>query len=281
MLGTFEPVKEKILTVHDGPIRQINETVLRYNNSAITMRSISYAHWNAIELRFRIQWNEELKRLKLAFPTAFRNSTLYCEIPGGAINRPADGQEHVHGRWCFLEGTLNGEHVGFGIVNNGQHGLDFLDGEIRLSVLRSAAYCHEQGFPLNHVPARKYMDQGVHDIRLLITGGQPDDVLSTLPAYADWLASTPAVFAHLPIGSDASASLISVKNPGIRLLALKRSNDGQALIIRLQESIGRRTKTDLQIGRKRQTLTFHPFQIITLRVGKNGTIKNVALLEER
>jgi hypothetical protein len=82
------------------------------------------------------------------------------------------------------------------IAHNGLHGFDFDGTEVRLSVLRSAAYCHEQGYNLDNGRTHRYMDQGVHEIRLALwnEGPGPD-------AVADWLAAPPLVWPHLPIGS--------------------------------------------------------------------------------
>jgi hypothetical protein len=58
-------------------------------------------------------------------------------VPGGAIFRPDDGQEHVHGRWFCLKGTADGDNTALAVINNGQHGLDFKDGEVpRLLFMR-------------------------------------------------------------------------------------------------------------------------------------------------
>ena len=151
-----------------GPIRSITEAIFEYNKSTFVYHVISYARFPVIEYRIRIHWNEERKHLKLSVPTIYDSPGILCEVPGGAVLRPADGEQHVHGRWFIAENGVSA----IGVVNSGQHGIDFFKGEARLSVLRSAAYCHEQGKVLDNHPYRKFMDQGVHDIRLLVIGRQ-------------------------------------------------------------------------------------------------------------
>ncbi len=237
------------------------------------------------------------------------------------MTRPADGQEHVHGRWCLAEGLSEGAKAAFGIAHIGLHGISFQKGEIALSVLRGSAYCHEQGFKLGPERAYKFADQGVHDIRLALTAGSPDEVRRILPGLADWLSAPPAVYAHLPFGKVAAdgesvpngslapadsiepgasggpskcdavhASMIAISPPSIRLLACKRSDDGKSLIIRLQESSGRKTKARLSVARppdgKRSDpieieSPFSPFEIKTLRVERSGRWRSVDLIEER
>ena len=94
------------------------------------------------------------------------------------------------------------------IAHNGLHGFDFDGQEVRLSVLRRAAYCHERGYGLENGPYRKFMDIGVHDIRLAIwedSAGLSPEVSSNqaLPgpsSVAEWLITPPLVWPHLPIG---------------------------------------------------------------------------------
>ena len=243
-----------------------------------------------------------------------------CEVPGGAVTRPADGQEHVHGRWCLAEGVADGSRTAFGIAHVGLHGLDFKSGEIRLSALRGSAYCHEQGFKLGPERAYKFADQGVHEIRLAVTAGSPEEVRRILPGLADWISAPPAVYAHLPFGrmgdavgaavedanlkgdrkfktlarGDSSAvgrdeSLLKIPSPNIRLLACKRSEDGKALIIRLQESIGRKTMASFVVappsGKGTDPIkiesAFLPFEIKSFRVERSGRWQSVDLIEER
>jgi alpha-mannosidase len=285
IVGRFESRTSTPLVLHDGPIRRITETVLTCGRSSIIVKTHFYAGWPVIEYRLRIQWNEERKRLKLSIPTTLKSGSILCEIPGGAITRPNDGQEHVQGRWCLMSGISATNDIGFGVVNSGQHGFDFKDGELRLSVLRSAAYCHERGFALGETPSRKYMDQGIHEIRLLMTIGGRAEVLNRLPGLADYLAAPPAVFSHFPVGSTSAAAfdLFSLAPSTVRLLACKQSRDKHALIVRLQEAAGIATTTYLTAlrGTKKVHLSFSPFEIKTLRFGKKGNCNAVDMIVEK
>jgi alpha-mannosidase len=278
------------------------------------MDAVSYPSWPVLEFRFRVAWNEERRRLKLRIPTALDAPALLAEVPGGAILRPGDGEERVHGRWLVIAGRSAARSAAIGIASTGQHGLDFKDGEIRLSVLRSSAYCHEQGFdldapvagmgkrlpgrrPRSSPPAWKFADIGVHEFRLLATAGGLDRVKSMMPGLADYLAAPPAVFAHLPYDAERAAAvelLLALSPSSIRLLACKRSLDGRALVIRIQEAAGRRTKGELTAalppsegkGRTGSASEAHvpidlgAFEIRTLRIEKDGAWRSVRLVEE-
>jgi alpha-mannosidase len=296
ILGWFRPEKKNLKIIENGPVRTIYESRFTYIHSQIVMRTLSYPHWPVLEFRLRVHWSEERERLKLVIPTAFKSGALLCEIPGGIIARPADGQEHVHGRWFTLEGHVDKERSALGIAHIGLHGLDFKDGEVRLSVLRSAAYCHEKGFKLSRFPSPQFMDQGVHEIRLLAIAGNAKWVKTRLSGLADWLSAPPVVYAHLPVGgfktnrekklvpkhySDIS-NLLRLSPENVRLLACKRSQDGKALIIRIQECGGISSKASLRLDYPKIQAEFNlkPLEIKTLRIEKNGLYQEVDLIKE-
>ena len=313
--GRFRPAGRPSV-IEQGPVRTVTRSILVYRNSRIVFVAVSYPRWPVLEFRLRVTWNEERRRLKLCVPTALASTGLLCEVPGGAILRPDDGEEHVHGRWLVIEGTTGGKAAAVGVASGGLHGLDFRDGELRLSVLRSSAYCHEQGFDLDAQatktgtstggpcppgacsPAWKFSDIGVHEFRVLVTAGRPAAVRAMILGLAEHLAAPPAVYAHLPYDSGRAPSvepLLDVRPASIRLLACKRSGDGRALIVRLQEAVGRKTNASLGVAAcvaktekeerghvppVRVPLSFQPFEIKTLRVEKDGTWRAVRLIEE-
>jgi alpha-mannosidase len=174
------------------------------------------------------------------------------------------------------------------VVHDGCHGYDFHAGEIRLSVLRSAAYCHEQGFKIEERPARKFMDQGVHEVRVLVLAGDPQAVRASVSGLADWLTAPPAVYSHLPIGRVAgegpttSPALLQISPSSLRLLACKQSSGGKALIARLQEMTGKALPANLQLAGMTAPvkLTFKPYELKTLRFDRNGTSLEAGLLTE-
>jgi alpha-mannosidase len=310
--GRFRPAGRPSV-IEQGPVRTVTRSVFDHRKSRIVMDVVSYPRWPALEFRLRVVWNEERRRLKLRVPTALASAGLLCEVPGGAIRRPCDGEEHVHGRWLVIEGKSGRKAAAIGVASGGQHGFDFLDGELRLSVLRSSAYCHEQGFDLDVPalktgtrtlgacpPAWKYADIGVHEFRILVTAGTPAEVNAMMPGLADHLAAPPAVYAHLPYDSGRAPSvepLLDVRPASIRLLACKRSWNGEALIVRLQEAVGRITVGEIRITLRKTDqarghlpeghispvhvpLSFQPFEIKTLRVERDGAWRPVRMIEE-
>ncbi len=296
IIGKFRLEPGTISVKEQGPIRTIFQASHIYHHSKIINNIISYSQWPVLEYRMRIYWNEVQKRLKLCIPTVFDADSIECEILGGMTSRKADGEEHIHGRWLLIRGEKDGHDSALGIVNSGQHGFDFRSGEVRLSVLRSSAYCHERGFKLGPFNSGKFMDIGQHDIRVLITAGTYKSIKQSLPSLADWLNSPPYALAHLPIGklkdkktgstspinSQDTIEFLSPLPSNIRLLACKQSLDGKALIIRLQESIGISSNFSFKLFPSETLieLKLKPLEIKTIRIEKTGAWKETELIEK-
>jgi len=286
LIGEFELVPGSLSQLAAGPIRTVTETVHAFGRSRIVLHTIAYSGIAVLEFRLRIHWSEERRRLKLSLPTVFQSGSVLCEVPGGAWSRPADGQEQVHGRWLMLEGVAGDRPTALAVIHEGLHGFDVKEGEIRLSVLRGAAYCHEQGFKLEATPSRKFMDQGIHNVRILVIADDPAKVRLRVAGLADWISAPPRVFAHLPIGvgagtDDQGLSLfLETIPPSVAVLACKRSWDGQALVLRLQETCGARAELCDPRSRSTSPFVFRPFEIKTLRVEPGGAWHEVALIRE-
>jgi alpha-mannosidase len=303
--GRFRLVPGSLKVIEKGPVRAVTESVLAFKKSRIVMHIVGYRTWPAIEFRMRVDWREARRMLKLAVPTVFRRAGLLCEIPGGTMGRPDDGEEHVFGRWALVEGESGRRKMALAVIGCGQHGLDFKNGEMRISALRSAAYCHERGFKLAGSPARKFMDQGIHELRFLVTAGDGEGARRSVSALADWLASPPFAIAHFPFArlrdsavkrrgerqTEADPTpdrdtdepdLLSVEPPNIRLCACKKSWAGKSLIIRLHETAGIETEARLVLMQPLRVigLRFSPFEIKTLRIERTGAWREAGLISE-
>ncbi len=299
--GEFAPAGTARV-IEAGPVRTITESDWTCFQSRAVIRTVVYPDWPAVEVHLRVIWNEEQRRLVLSFPTTFSADSVLCEIPGGAIRRPADGEISVHGRWCAAM-DQGGRGQAFGIAHNGLHGIELCGGQVRLHALRGAAFCHERGFELGTGRSWKFSDQGVHEIRLAVTAGAAGDVLRFLPGLADWIAAPPAVYAHLPFGRSGKnrsrgktdmksqggnpAPFLSISPSHIRLLSCRPAGNGKALVVRVQESSGVRTAAKIKIGlspsaRKTSvafSVRFRPFEIKTFRIERSGRWKETGLIE--
>ncbi|MCF8241388.1 MAG: hypothetical protein K9J16_08365 [Melioribacteraceae bacterium] len=280
MIGKFQSVDSKV--IEEGKVRKIIETILTYSKSKVIIKYILYSSIPLIQVKVRVHWNEA-DRLKLSIPTKLISDKILCEVPGGIIERPADGEEHVHGRWLIINGKLDGREHSLGIINDGTHGFDYKNGEVRLSALRSPVYCHEHGQKFAESDELNRSDQGVHDFTFLVIPGESDYVQKHISAFADLINNPAATYSHLPIGDKYNESRISISPSNIRMLAFKKSEDNNALIVRLQENANIKTRSTIKIAGldKVIKLSFKPLEIKTLRIEKNSNHQIVNLINEK
>jgi alpha-mannosidase len=285
VLGAFSVVPGSVRICEEGPVRRITEASFEYGKSTINSRTFAYSAFPFLEVRLRIQWNEWRKRLKLSIPTLLKAPQVVCETPGGAISRPADGQEHLQGRWMIMQADASDSQTAFAVVNSGQYGFDVQDGDLRISLLRSPLYCYERTFPLEHARRLTVMDQGVHDVRLLLMAGNLSELRQSVTGLADWISAPPYVLAHFPIGEETPPvqELLTVNPRTVRLLTCKQSWDGKGMVLRLQEIAGVRTVGEVRISNPAMAITmeFTPFEIKTVRIEKEGSWKEVEMIEEK
>jgi hypothetical protein len=153
-------------------------------------------------------------------------------------------------------------------------------------VLRSAAYCHEQGFKLRTTPTHKFMDQGVHNVRLPVIADDPAKARLRVAGLTDWISAPRRVFAHLPIGvgtgteGQGLSRFLGAIPQSVTVSACKPSRDGQPLVLRLQETCGARAELCDPRKRSASPFRFRPFEIKTLRLEHSGSLREVGLIDE-
>ena len=268
--GTSSPAPALRLVEH-GPLRVVVDSLLEFGASSLVARWTIYPDRPFFTLDLKIDWREPNHFLKLSVPTTLRSRNVSCEVPYGAIQRPADGTEQVGQRWVLLgsgEATL-------GVVNTGQYGFDALDGELRLSLLRSPQYSALSfGTQIAQLePYPDFMDIGLHEISLAFSFGPSASNLAETIRIAQQ-TSVPAVvlpYFQLPEGQSPEViqpqpAFLSVEPATIVLGALKLAQDSRGLIIRLHESGGDFTQAQLTFGTgQAASIPFSPYQIQSFR----------------
>jgi hypothetical protein len=130
------------------------------------------------------------------------------------------------------------------------------------------------------------MDQGIHNVRLLVIADDPAKVRLRVAGLADWISAPPRVFAHLPIGVGAGTDdqglsrFLGAIPQSVTVLACKPSWDGQALVLRLQETCGARAELCDPRKRSASPFRFRPFEIKTLRLEHSGAFSEADLIGE-
>jgi len=229
-----------------GPLYARIRFVWTYNKSTITQDMILYSVHKRIDFKTVVDWQERSKLLKTSFPVDIRSVNARYDIQYGSLERTStrstswdEAQFEVVGhQWADYSET------GFGaaLMNDSKYGYDIKDGVIRLSLLKSAEHPDPQA------------DRGIHQFTYsLYSHTEPwheSDLIQLAWDLNDPLIAYP--------GKNRLNDLVSISSRGetrssrqiacAALDAIKKSEDGKDLIIRLHEMHGGRGKLKIEFA---------------------------------
>jgi alpha-mannosidase len=272
VIGTFRAKGAAALVAEDG-VQQTLRVDSAWGRSHITQEYTLYPRQRMVDVTLTIDWHEQLKMLKLAFPLALSQARVTASAPYGWVERGADGQEEPCQAWVDVSGEGAGGALGVCFINDSKYGYDVLHNTFRLSVLRSPVYAF-------HIPRRMvpgvtypYIDQGRQVVRLRL-----------LPHEGAWQAVQPVrqseAFHHPLIprrvtprsGTRHSLSLLRISPGDVVLTVVKMAEDGQRLIVRGYETAGRPARLVISSAALGHTWTHtvRPHEVWTLALPLGG-----------
>lgn len=274
-----------------GPVSVTVQSLVGWRRSRVCQRFTFYADLPFVDATLRVHWQERRRCLKWVLPLRLEDCRAVCEVPFAAIERPADGTENVGGRWVRLE-ERGGERFAVGVANDGQYGFHArANGELGLSLVRGAVHCRFGDLPARTDEDHTYIDQGQHDFCFrLLWGKAPRPAKALIPAAMELnLPLEPFFMYHQPTPPRPAPAQfdppLEVTPETIVLSALKKAEEGEDLILRLNETLGRRTRATLRLAEAPApvALTFRPFEVKTLRIARTArgpAVTSCNLLEE-
>jgi alpha-mannosidase len=279
--------------IEDGDVRVVIEALFGYRNSFICQHYKIPKRGTEIEIETRVLWAEKDRLVKLQVPVGqallhaplrYLGQTAY-----GLTELPANGDEAVAQKWtAVVAGT-----EALTCINSGTYGSSCGNGLLRLTLLRSPAY---SGHPIGTrpiVPQDRFtvrIDQGERLFRFWLNAGPTDERLAAVDREALVRNEQPMTLSFFP--GDCSRQHGEGNKPGpfitlsddvVQVTALKCSEDGKSLVIRLFEPTGHKRCTTLALptlGVKSQ-VSLGPFEIKTLALDpKSGVWIETNLIEE-
>lgn len=273
-----------VRVIEQGDVRTVIEAVFGYDNSFLCQRYFIPNKGTAIEIETRVFWNEKDKMIKLAFPTPDKKSIYHGQVAYGRDELLSNGKEAVAQKWTAAVSKTNNQALT--VLNQGTYGSSFENGEIRLTLLRSAGYsCHPIGerpiLPTDQFVAR--IDQGERLFRIKLDAGSIKSRLDAVEGEALAFNEKPMVLSFFPSGHGKKAhAFIEVSDSRVSVTAVKKAEKGNALIVRLFEPTGvpRKATLSLPVLGIKKAVSLGKFEIKTLRVDlRKRTITEVDILE--
>lgn len=266
--GVMNPSLPAVRVIEDGAVRSVIEVVSGYANSRLVLRYKLPKHGSEIEIEVRVHWNEKDRMLKLSLPTHDKTSLFIGQVAYGVDDLPSNGDEVVAQKWVAV--VSKSRNTALTIINDGIYGSDFCYGEARLSLLRSPAY---SGHPINErpiVPLDRYsprVDQGERLYHLWINGGSVTERLTAVDREALVHNEKPMALSFFPVGGNTVPQPFIILSGGaVQLTALKKTEDGEALIVRLFNPTAQEQTTTVKLPGTTRDVTFHAFEIRTFRL---------------
>jgi alpha-mannosidase len=285
-----------IRVIERGPVRTVVEALFSCGRSAVALRYKIPTDGRELEVEVRVAWFERDRMLKIGLPTHLDGGEVLAQTAYGVERVSRRAEELCGHRWLAMvspDGTR-----ALTLINDTTYGFDVADGEIRVSLLRAPAYA---GHPVTeaagkpaHRPAphasivradrfEPREDQGEHVFRFWLSAGDAGSRLSAIDREASARTEDLLTVCAFPSGQGrAPVPGLSLDDEAIRLGALKMSEDGRRVIVRLFEPTGHRRATWVTVPAL--DVRFHaelgPFEIRTFAVDLDThTVTSTDLLE--
>ena len=241
---------------------------------------------NAIDCKFRINWQGEYQTLKLAYKTCVKDGQATYDIAYGYKERPSDGCEQPGQKWFDLTGNVRGREYGIAILNDSKYGFDtWKNGTMRVTLLRSPAYAHHDPHLYSISDTYPIIDQGWQTVGIQLSphlGTWKD----TSIVKQSWELNAP-LFVHLesahPGMLSQYSSFIGIEAENVLLSVLKQSEEDEEIILRGYETAGCPAQSTLHLPYFHQSfkLDFRPHEIKTIRINPvTWEMHESTLLEE-
>ena len=258
--------RPKFIILEDGKVRATLRVITRCGNSVVERDYSIRPGSKEVTVKAKIKITKKNKTLKFTFPTKGEN--VISQIPYGTFERQQNTGEEPFGMW-FACGKLC-------VANDSKYGYDTENGDIRLSVLRTATYADHYGQPKRD-EFSDYMDMDTHEFKYSVF---PFTTKTCAEKTAAELNMEPKkVMASFHKGNlPLKDSFIDVKDDSVIVSAIKKAEDGEDAVIRFFEMEGKDTTANITLFRNNTKTDINHNQIKTLNISKNG-VKEINICE--
>lgn len=209
-----------------------------YGNSKLVQRIFLRQDSACIEFDTSVEWQEKDKMLRTQFPVDVFNNQVTCDIQYGSIRRSTTKNtswdksqfEICAHKWI----DLSRDDYGVALMNDCKYGHKVFDNVLDLALLRSSNYPGEQA------------DLGNHRFRYALYPHAGNERAAQVEQKA-WAFNHPVAIYEGGKKNRIPESFLSVDKANVEITAVKCSEDGGSIIVRLNERDGRNTKTALSL----------------------------------
>lgn len=208
-----------------GTVRASVRVTSVCENSTIQRTYTVTAGSNQVHVATKIDFHEKHRTLKFTFPLT--EETVVAQIPFGTATRQGYTGEESCQKW-FASGNLC-------VANDCKYGYDTWDGQLRLTVLRSAVYA-------DHFAQRDeqnvHMEQGIHEFTYSLYPHQSNSESERKAAQLNFGLRRVLGSFHKGKLPETDSCVFS-DSQNVILSAVKQGEDGKGCVLRLYEIDGK------------------------------------------
>ncbi len=239
--GTDLTMLDSIEAIERGPLREVVRVTRIWGKSKFVQDITLYAGLPRVDVVNDVDWHETHVLLKASFPLTATSPTATYEIPYGTIERPTTRNNSIESarfevpalRWADLGDSSHG----FSLINDSKYGYDAKGNVLRLSLLRAPIYPDP-----NADRGRQQFSYSLYP-----HAGSWKQADTELRAFEfNYKLHAAQVESHQG-GLPATHSFVQLKPNNLVLTAMKKSEDGNSLILRFYEWAGRKTDAKITV----------------------------------
>ena len=244
--GEFTATKFEL--TEQGLVRASIRVTSQCESSTIQRTYTVTAGSDQVQVFAKVDFHEKHKTLKFTFP--MESETVTAQIPFGTVTRQGYTGEEPCQKW-FASGNLC-------VANDCKYGYDTCDGQMRLTVLRSAIYADHFAQRDEH---NVHMEQGIHEFTYSLYPHSSNSENERKAAQLNFgLRRVLGSFhtGYLP----EKMGCIESGNENVIISAVKQKEDGEGTVLRMYEINGEDSYASIKLfGQK-----------ISVRVPRNGLV---------
>lgn len=283
---SFAQGKPPISILEDGPTRIIVEAIFVHGASYIAQRYVINRKRPVIHVEQTIFWTEHDRMLRLSLRHDDQLHRIQAEK---CYSIDDDTQASERGGEMDFQHFLrvSGDEGAFGVVSHGTHSYCRQPGELRLGILRSPTYAtHEENIGpdcdryLNRYMPRQ--DQGIRKAKFSLFFG-PSAASTQIAVRTARECNVPLdPFVYFPTRRCTPTkgnTFARTSATNVLVVTLKKAEDSDALVIRLWETGGKKTRFRLTIEERSYPLSINAWQLKTFRLSRDGELVECNLIE--
>ncbi len=224
---------DSVKLVEQDSLRAVLRVTRHWQASTFVEDITVYAGLPRVEVVMDVDWHERHKLLKAGFPLAATSPHATYEIPYGSIERPTTRNNSVEDakfevpalRWADIGDDKNG----FSLINESKYGYDAKGNLLRLSLLRSPTWPDpeaDQGH--QHFAYALYPHAGSWKQALTVRQGYEFNYPLTAMQVEPHAGKLPDSYHFLTVNQD-----------NVVVTAMKKTEDGEGLLLRFYEWAGK------------------------------------------